>query len=214
MSAKKVVLWFKNDLRLLDNETLVIASQNCEALLPVYIFDPRFFEKTELGFPKAGKIRFEFLKQTVEVLRKNLQKRHSNLLILTGHPEELLPELMKKYNLDSLYAEQEYASEELRVVNSILDKLSPEYSCHFIWGKTLYHIDDIPYTIETIPMTSKAFRINTTKKAEVRETFEIPATIPTLELDNWGELPTYEEFNFNNDTDGEEPFVMGGEDLY
>jgi deoxyribodipyrimidine photo-lyase len=37
------ILWFKNDLRVHDNEALVKAVQECETVIPVFIVDPRRF---------------------------------------------------------------------------------------------------------------------------------------------------------------------------
>ncbi|MGO4911160.1 DASH family cryptochrome [Leeuwenhoekiella sp. W20_SRS_FM14] len=214
MAKEKGLLWFKNDLRLLDNETLCRAVNSCTSILPVYIFDPRLFANTVYNFPKAGLNRFEFLKQTVDVLRTNLQNLGANLLVEIGHPEELIPALIKKHKITKLFAEQEYASEELKIVDAVKQQLSEEVTYDFIWGKTLYHIDDIPYSIDKIPLTSKAFRINTTKKAEVRETFDIPKKIEILSLNDWGTLPEATQFNFEVlDDQKENLYVKGGEDL-
>lgn len=49
------IVWFRNDLRLLDNEALYKAWISSEAVLPVYCVDPRLFGSTcYFGFPKTG----------------------------------------------------------------------------------------------------------------------------------------------------------------
>lgn len=49
------IVWFRNDLRILDNEVLFKAWVSSEAVLPVYCVDPRFFATTHyFGFPKTG----------------------------------------------------------------------------------------------------------------------------------------------------------------
>lgn len=49
------IVWFRNDLRLLDNEALYKAWISSEAVLPVYCVDPRLFGSTcYFGFPKPG----------------------------------------------------------------------------------------------------------------------------------------------------------------
>lgn len=51
------VVWFRNDLRILDNEALLRAWIDSEAVLPVYCVDPRLFSTTYyFGFPKTGGI--------------------------------------------------------------------------------------------------------------------------------------------------------------
>lgn len=49
------IMWFRNDLRVLDNEALIRAWAASDALLPVYCVDPRHFGTTHyFGFPKTG----------------------------------------------------------------------------------------------------------------------------------------------------------------
>ena len=53
------IVWFRNDLRVLDNEALFKAWVSSEAVLPVYCIDPRLFGTTYyFGFPKTGGITF------------------------------------------------------------------------------------------------------------------------------------------------------------
>lgn len=49
------ILWFRNDLRVLDNDALYKAWSSSETLLPVYCLDPRLFHTTHFfNFPKTG----------------------------------------------------------------------------------------------------------------------------------------------------------------
>jgi deoxyribodipyrimidine photo-lyase len=50
------VVWFRNDLRVLDNEALARAWAASEAVLPVYCVDPRVLGGAthRFGFPKTG----------------------------------------------------------------------------------------------------------------------------------------------------------------
>lgn len=52
------IVWFRNDLRVLDNEALYRAWVSSEAVLPLYCVDPRLFNATThyFGFPKTGGI--------------------------------------------------------------------------------------------------------------------------------------------------------------
>ncbi len=210
--SKTSLLWFKNDLRLLDNESLCKAINQSENILPVYIFDPRHYARTDLAFPKAGHIRFQFLVQTLNDLRANLRAKNGNLMILTGKSEENIPELAKTYKISHVFAEQEYAPEECNVVQSVIDNLPK--SCEYLgsWGKTLYHIDDIPYEIENIPLTSKAYRINTEKQARVRNLFPEPKKLKVPPLENWGNLPEALELGLLSDSKFlETTYLPGGE---
>lgn len=49
------IVWFRNDLRVLDNEALLRAWVSSEEILPVYCVDPRLFGTTHyFGLPKTG----------------------------------------------------------------------------------------------------------------------------------------------------------------
>ncbi|WOL13450.1 hypothetical protein Cni_G22220 [Canna indica] len=110
------IVWFRNDLRLLDNEALLRAWAASESLLPVFCVDPRNFATTRyFGFPKTGALRAQFLIECLEDLKKNLMKRGSNLLIQYGKPEDILPSIAKAFCAHTVYAQKETCSEELHV---------------------------------------------------------------------------------------------------
>ncbi|MGB5983134.1 MAG: DASH family cryptochrome [Nonlabens sp.] len=206
-NAVPAILWFKNDLRIHDNEALTEAYKSGYHVLPIYIIDSRLFEKDVLHFKKASTIRYTFLMQTLADLRLSLQERGTNLLILEGIPEEILPELVSKYGVRSIYCEQEYTQEEIDVVKAVCTAVSPACDVYEYWGKTLYHLQDIPYSVDKIPLTSKAFRINTGKKAQVRPLFEAPQKWQHYIIDNYG-LSTSKYLKDQGNADS---YLRGGE---
>ncbi|KAI3964418.1 hypothetical protein MKX01_028753 [Papaver californicum] len=83
------IVWFRNDLRVLDNEALYTAWMSSQSILPVYCIDPRNFGTTHyFGFPKTGALRAQFLIECLADLKKNLMKRGLNLVIRHGKPED------------------------------------------------------------------------------------------------------------------------------
>lgn len=208
-----VIVWFKNDLRLHDNESLNKAIASGKPILPVYCFDPSHYRQLDLGFPKADKVRFEFLLQCVTDLRKNLRKIGGNLLITHGNTAEVICKLVKEHDCTEIFAEQDFATEELELISRLRKKLPKKCKLNLTWGRTLYHIDDIPYEIAEIPLTSKAFRINTEKSAEVRKTLAPPKVIHTLDLPTlkWGNLPLSAELGLKGNKDFSLTYMEGGE---
>jgi len=55
MSEKIILVWFRNDLRIHDNEILLEAIRKADKVLPVYCFDPYYFEKNSSGNSKNRK---------------------------------------------------------------------------------------------------------------------------------------------------------------
>jgi len=89
MKKKRVIVWFRQDLRLHDNEALHDAIKNGEEVIPIYVFDERVFKgRTRFGFPKTSKYRAKFIIESIHDLRKQLQAVGSELYIRVGKPEE------------------------------------------------------------------------------------------------------------------------------
>ena len=70
----RVIVWFRNDLRVHDNPVLhwaARAAQKSTQILPVYCFDPRFNEKkvAAFGIRKCGVVRTKFMIESVAGLR-------------------------------------------------------------------------------------------------------------------------------------------------
>ncbi|MFT5922953.1 MAG: deoxyribodipyrimidine photo-lyase, partial [Flavobacteriales bacterium] len=77
--------WFRNDLRLEDNPALIEALKSGNELVPVFVFEERWWETDEWGFKKTGAFRTQFLLESVADLQKQLKAVGSNLLIRKGN---------------------------------------------------------------------------------------------------------------------------------
>lgn len=208
---KKTLVWFRNDLRIHDNEVLFKASKEGE-VLPIYIFDPRHFGETSFGFPKTGSYRARFLIESVKNLQDNLRKIGGDLVIKAGKPEELIPKLVHTHHIEKVLAHKEVTKEETDVEVAVTSSL--EIPVEFIWGSTLYHIDDIPFTKEELPDIFTSFRKKAEKKVEVRELIQVPDSIRLLENITPGEIPTVEDLGLQKQAIEERAVLSfrGGED--
>eukprot|EP00798_Chlamydomonas_sp_ICE-L_P024753 gene24753-10392_t len=83
---ERVILCMCNDLWLDDNYCVseaikMVKSKKVDEVLPVYVFDPRFFKKSEWGTLKTGSFRAQFLLESVKDLKGRLQAVGSDLLV-------------------------------------------------------------------------------------------------------------------------------------
>jgi deoxyribodipyrimidine photo-lyase len=62
---KRRLVWFRNDLRLHDNETLTRAHEECSELLYCYCLKRSDFDMLDLGFQRMDINKFRFLEQSV-----------------------------------------------------------------------------------------------------------------------------------------------------
>jgi deoxyribodipyrimidine photo-lyase len=187
----KIILWFRNDLRIHDNEALAKAAEKTNEVVPIYIFDPRIFREHELGFAKMGNLRHQFLIESVNNLKQNLQRIGSNLIIRTGFPEDILPELAQSIGADELYTSEEITQEEVDVDSLVEERLKVNgKKVKFFWQSTLYHVDDLPMNVENLPDVFTQFRNKVERFAKIRPTFKTPKNLIFRENIDLGEIPT------------------------
>src|SRR5207302_5447327 len=119
MSEKTILIWFRNDLRVHDNEILLEATKKADKILPVYCFDPFYFKQASGGLAKTGNIRARFLIESVANLRSNLQKLGGDLIVRIGSPAEILPQLAQHYEVNEVYHHREVAFEETEISEAV-----------------------------------------------------------------------------------------------
>lgn len=210
MMTKQAILWFRNDLRLHDHEALVTALQKADQVLPVYCLDPRQFGTTPFGFPKTGGFRANFLFESLQSLRKRLQDKGSDLLVIHGKPEEQLPQLAEEHNCSWIFAHEEVAEEEIKVEQALEQALfQGGITLELSSGATLYHPEDLPMPIKALPDVFTKFRKQVEKESILREVFDTPRSIPTIELAHWGAIPKPEPV----DSDPRRALMMTGGEI-
>lgn len=199
MSGKTILVWFRKDLRIHDNEILTEAVRRGDTIIPVYCFDPRQFGTTSFQTRKTGQIRAKFLLESVEDLRRSFQQAGGDLIIRQGKPEIILPELVAKYGVNEVYHHREVASEETKIsayVENALWKLKINLK-HFI-GHTLYHKEDLPFPINSIPDVFTSFRKKIERDSSVRKCIENPGTMTFPKEMECGRLPELSDLGFDD----------------
>jgi deoxyribodipyrimidine photo-lyase len=195
---KLILVWFRNDLRIHDNEVLLEATQKGDAIIPVYCFDPRHYGPTNYGTRKTGPIRAQFILESVADLKRNLQALGGNLITLIGKPEALIPQLAVQYGVTEVYHHREVATEEIEVserVETALWKHKINLK-HFI-GHTLYHKEHLPFPIKDIPDVFTNFRKKVEKESTVRSCFSEPTSISIPENMLVNNLPSLSDLGYN-----------------
>ena len=194
--SKKILVWFRNDLRLHDNEMLVDAIAKSDSILPVYILDHRFFGETKYGTLKTGNIRAQFILESVLGLRNALKQIGGNLLVAEGNPEDIIPQLVQEYEITEVYHHREVAREETHVstlVENALWKLRINLK-HFI-GHTLYNKEDLPFPIKDIPDAFNQFKKKIERDSIIKPCFLAPDRINVAEVIDWGTLSSLEDLS-------------------
>ena len=177
---KKALVWFRTDLRIHDNETLVRAIESNDQIIPVFCLDKRQFATTAFGFKKTGNIRAQFLLESLQDLDTNLRKLGSGLIVVQGKPEEAIPELAKTYQVQTVYSKKEVAYEEIQSQQLVEQELW-KMNCPLetFSTSTLYHAQDLPFALKDIPDVFTLFRKQIEKESSIRNSVATPLVIPS-----------------------------------
>ena len=202
----KIILWYRNDLRIHDHEALWQAAQETAQVVPVYVFDPRLLVEYPLGFAKTGPVRQQFLAESVQDLRLRLRQLGSNLIVRVGLPEEVLPALAQELGAEAVYASEEVTQEELAVETALEQRLLVAgRTLRTFWQTTLHHLDDLPMPVRNLPDVFTQFKNKVEKFGKVRPMFAVPDNLEfneTLELGTVPAVPAAAEYR---------PAFRGGE---
>ncbi|MBP6181376.1 DASH family cryptochrome [Flavobacterium sp.] len=195
---QKGLVWFRNDLRVHDNESLTNAIQENDTVIAVYCFDPRHFEQTRFGFKKTEKFRAKFLIESVTSLRQNLEKLNIPLLVYHQKPEDCIPEIVTRNEINSVYFQEEWTSEEIEALENIKSKISGSVSFKATYNQFLFHPEDIPFEIQSIPNVFTQFRNQCEKSIKVRPEL----AVQPMSKENWTTnetvIPTMETLGFTD----------------
>ena len=194
MKAKRVILWFRQDLRLHDNEALHEALRSGEEVIPVFIFDEKIFqnETRNFGFPKTGKFRAKFMLESVADLRQSLRKLGSELYIRVGKTEDILFELANAAKTGWVFCNRERTAEEVTIQDRLEKKLwTIGQEVRYSRGKMLYYTQDLPFPITQTPDVFTTFRKEVERITQVRPPLCVPEKIAATTF-RWeaGALPT------------------------
>ena len=211
---QKGLVWFRNDLRVHDNESLTNAIDENETVIAVYFFDPRQFEETRFGFKKTEKFRAKFLIETVTALKENLKKLNIPLLVYHQKPEDSILEIIALNEINCVYFLKEWTSEEMEIFEKIKSNVPGSVAFKSTYNQFLFHPEDIPFDIPSIPKVFTQFRNQCEKSTKIRPEF----TAKPMPEDNWitnlTVIPSMETLGFDNfEADSRTAFpFLGGED--
>ncbi len=185
---KKALVWFKTDLRLEDNETLIQAISHNDEVIPIYCIDEDHFKITSFGFYKTGYFRLQFLIESLIDLDNNLRQLGSGLLVIKGKPEIEIAKLAKKYDIKKVYSKKEVAFEELTKQSEVEKELwKNNCSLETFSTSTLYHAQDLPFALKDIPDVFTKFRKRIEQDADIKKIIDKPIkihspSIPSINL--------------------------------
>ena len=195
---RTILVWFKNDLRLRDNETWFRACQHGDRVIPLYVFDPRQFGLHKLGFPRTGSFRAQFLIESVTALREKLRATGSDLIVKIGLPEFVMTEICTENQVSDVFTRSEITDEEIRISSVVAHSLALKNIAFTTFETTtLLHPTNLPFEIAKLPDQFTTFRKAVERNLIVQLPFEEPEvkSLPDVESDK---IPTLQDLGLPN----------------
>ena len=194
------LVWFRNDLRVQDNNSIFEAFKNKNNVIGIYCLDPRQFETNKHGFKKTEKYRAKFLLETLRDLKNNLARLYIPFYIFQNIPENVIPELVEKHNITSIFLQKEWTPDEVLINTNVKNKINLSV---VKWTETydqfLFHPEDIPYTsFDKIPEVFTEFRKKCEKESEIRPCISITAMPEENFFETSNIIPSLEDLGLEN----------------
>lgn len=192
------LVWFRNDLRVQDNNSLFQACKKSGKVIGVYFLDPRNFETNKYGFKKTEKFRAKFLLETLRDLKNNLATKNISLLIFHDLPENIFPKLISDYEISKVFLQKEWTKDEVKV-NLNVKNQNPDLEFIEVYDQFLFHPDDIPYQeFSKIPEVFTEFRKKCEKESKIRPCVEINAKSSDNLIETSNVIPSLEDLGLES----------------
>ena len=151
MKKKTAVFWFRRDLRLDDNVGFLQALKGEFPVLPIFIFDSEILD----DLPKND-ARVNFIFDTLQEMRKELQEKGSSLAMYYGKPSDIFKELFDKYDIQKVYTNRDYEP-YAKQRDEKIEKLASDNNIEFLTFKdqVIFEKDEVvksngdPYVVYT-----------------------------------------------------------------
>lgn len=95
---------FRQDLRTHDNTALIEAVKHSKEVLPIFIHDTRAIGDFGVDDPRFGLIR-----EALERIDESLGEYSGRLTIYRGNPEDVVREILEKYEIDAVFFNRSYS---------------------------------------------------------------------------------------------------------
>ncbi len=123
---KQGIFWFRRDLRTEDNVGLFHALQECDHVIPVFVFDTTILDRIE----DKKDHRVTFIHETLQELHSEFEKYGSSLIVRSGDPQEIIVQLAKEYDVSGVYTNRDYEP-YARVRDESMTTALHEIDCEF-----------------------------------------------------------------------------------
>ena len=178
------LVWYRNDLRIIDHKGLSSAIESNRQVVAYYNFNPELFKDSNWGFKKTDRYRTKFLIESVSELQEELNKLNISLIVDNCLNERNLLKTIKKLNVKEIFTQREWTRDEVNEENEIFNNIDRTIKVSYSFDQFLYHPKDLKQKIDNIPDVFTLFRKKCEKDLKVR-----PLTNHPSKLESKNRLP-------------------------
>ena len=136
----RTIVWFRRDLRIADHAPLYRAALRGD-VIPVFVLD-----RALLHHPETGSARVAFMLECLRSLDQDLRDRGGRLIVRSGDPVVVLPQLIRETQADGIYAHIDFERIYGRVRDARLNSALALDNLKIRWFEPLATTPDlIPY---------------------------------------------------------------------
>ena len=136
----RTIVWFRRDLRIADHAPLFRAALRGE-VVPVFVLD-----RALLHHPETAVARVAFMLDCLRSLDQELRQRGGRLILRSGDPVEVLPQLVQETQADGIYAYLDFERIYGRVRDGRLNRSLAAQDLKIRWFEPLGAVADLmPY---------------------------------------------------------------------
>ena len=175
MQKQKInsLVWFRNNMRVEDNNSLIKAINNSENVIGFINIDPKNFLSTKYGFKKTEKYRVKFLLETISDLKSQLDKLNISLIITHKDFGQSINEIINQFEVTSIYTQTEWTRDELKEESFIPEEINLIKD----FDQFLFSPNDVRSLYDNIPRGFSNFRKKCEKYLSVNDTLSIPKSL-------------------------------------
>lgn len=185
---KRIAWWIRRDLRLADNLTLQQARSDGDAVIPVFILDPRL-----LNSPRLAPARRQFLFDSLADLDAGLRSRGSYLVVRAGDPVAELTRLVGETGAEAVYFHRDVTpfarrrdARALRALETMGARTAVVDDLYLAAPEQVLKPDDSPYTVFTAYRRRWEERVALPPRVPASNRIATPQGIPSLDLPGHG----------------------------
>ncbi|MBT6957863.1 MAG: deoxyribodipyrimidine photo-lyase [Opitutae bacterium] len=133
-NRKRVVVWFRKDLRLNDHPALLAALSDNFEIIPIFIWDPK-----SVDIWRPGEASRWWLHQSLLHLSHSIKCLGGSMLFFSGNPREILPRVCKDYGANALFFGRCYEPASVQLESTIETLFSSLGICCQSFKSNLLH---------------------------------------------------------------------------